>query len=545
MSTLRPLRLLSLVMMFVLLAGSLALAVPPDYLIFDIGTVEPGSAASQGFAASPLVGIATGASSGSIGQAFTWTRTEGLIGLPNLASRNYCRGNGVNDLGVVVGTGATTFYGSGALPLIWSGGAVAQLPLPAGQSLGRAEDINNDGVAVGSVDGGSLQRGAVFSGGSAYVVTATTSTGCYVNTFYAVNDAGLAVGSGWDPANAARTAGFVYDINTNTAFEVDLLPGLNSALNFAVSNAGHVAGVASINSGAGSVPFIWSQTGGSTAIPVPAGTSNGSARGVNSAGWVVGIASNAYAIPFLYDGDNTYRIADLLPAGSGWDVQTNTSSSAMGISDNGVIVGTGLHDGEIRAYAMVPDDAVAAVLQQFAAQGRDDGIAIQWGLAFRDESHTVTLERATSEYGPWQVIETATALDASLLDETAAPGQTYHYRLSITDTSGDSFVLGMITAERTTVGLTGVTLGVPAPNPTRGTTSAAYRLPAQQNVRITVHDVRGRLVRTIVDNVVAGGEHVMQWDGHDDHGVRSPAGMYFINMRTEQSSRTQRVVLTR
>ena len=89
-------------------------------------------------------------------------------------------------------------------------------------------------------------------------------------------------------------------------------------------------------------------------FPLAAGTSSGVARGVNSGGWVVGIDSSAFAIPFLYDGTNTYRLADLLPPGSGWDLSTNTSSSALGISDDGMIVGTGVRNGETHAYAMIP-----------------------------------------------------------------------------------------------------------------------------------------------------------------------------------------------
>src|SRR5204863_6091461 len=84
------------------------------------------------------------------------------------------------------------------------------------------------------------------------------------------------------------------------------------------------------------------------------GTSQGSARAVNSAGWVVGNDSSAFSIPFLYDGTNTYRLADLIPPNSGWDLSMNTSSSALGISEDGVIVGTGVHNGETHAYAMVP-----------------------------------------------------------------------------------------------------------------------------------------------------------------------------------------------
>ena len=49
----------------------------------------------------------------------------------------------------------------------------------------------------------------------------------------------------------------------------------------------------------------------------------------------------------------TYRLADLLPSGSGCDLAANTSSSALGISDNGIIVGTGVYNGAIHAYAMV------------------------------------------------------------------------------------------------------------------------------------------------------------------------------------------------
>jgi hypothetical protein len=75
---------------------------------------------------------------------------------------------------------------------------------------------------------------------------------------------------------------------------------------------------------------------------------------VNSEGWVVGTDSSAFAIPFVYDGTATYRLADIIPAGSGWDLSMNTSSSALGISDSRIIVGTGVHSGATHAYAMIP-----------------------------------------------------------------------------------------------------------------------------------------------------------------------------------------------
>lgn len=325
----------------------------PQYQIYDIGVVQVGDNASQGFGVS-RAGIAVGRSLRTNGsQAFSWTLNGGIVGLPNLPGRSYCVSNSANDNGVVVGTGATTAFGSGRLPVIWQNGVVSQLPLPVGETLGDANSVNSANVAVGSVDSGSNQRGAIYSGGSATVITPTTANGSYFLTAFGVNDAGRIVGQGIDPGNAARNVGIVYDIGQNMAFEVGALPGLNGALAFGVSNTGYVVGSSMLNQGPG-MPFIWSDQGGILAIPLASGTSEGSARAVNSTGWVVGDDSSAFSIPFLYDGTTTYRLADLIPPNSGWDLSMNTSSSALGISEDGLIVGTGVHNGETHAYAMVP-----------------------------------------------------------------------------------------------------------------------------------------------------------------------------------------------
>lgn len=338
-----------------------ALASPPQYTIVDIGVVQPGDSASQGMRVSPG-GIATGRSLGSPTQAFSWTQAGGIVGLPNLASpsRPFSVGNGVNDAGTVVGTGATTAFGSNPLPLMWQGGVVSQLPLPAGQTSGRANGVNSANVAVGSVGSGSTEFGALFDGASSLIITQTTADGSFLRTAYGVNDSGRVVGFGVNPSAAAVNVGFVYDIATGTATTVGALPGRNGAICFDISNAGHIVGSSMLNQGPGT-PFIWTEAGGMVEIPLPGGASQGSARGVNNAGWAVGTASTAFAVPFVYDGVSTYALADLIPAGSGWNLATTTSASAMGISDSGIIVGTGTYQGATHAYAMIPVPAPASL----------------------------------------------------------------------------------------------------------------------------------------------------------------------------------------
>jgi hypothetical protein len=325
----------------------------PQYQIFDIGVVDVGDNFSQGLGVSPQ-GIAVGRSIRNDGShAFSWTLQGGIVGLPDLAGRNYCVSNSANDNGVMVGTGATTVFGSGRLPVIWQNGVVSQLPLPVGQTLGDANSVNASAVAVGSVNAGSDQRGVIYSGGSATIITQTTADGSYFLTAFGINDSRRIVGQGIDPAHAARNVGIVYDIGQSMAFDVGALPGANGALAFGVSNNGYVVGSSMFNQGSG-MPFIWSDQNGIVGIPLASDTTLGQAQGVNSSGWVVGTDGGAFAVPFLYDGTNTYRLQDLIPGNSGWDLSMNTSSSAMGISENNVIVGTGVHNGETHAYAMVP-----------------------------------------------------------------------------------------------------------------------------------------------------------------------------------------------
>ncbi len=530
-----------------LLPAASVLAVPPQYLIVDIGVIAPTDFA-QGNRVS-LTGIATGRSFGNPTRAFSWTFGGGLVALPNptTPARNYCVGNGVNDLGDVVGNGTTTSFGSSPLPLLWRGGGVTVLALPAGQTLGRANDINNGGLVVGSVGSGSLEYGVKWTGGVPSVITAQTPGGSWLRTAYSVNDAGLVVGFGIDPANAARNVGILYDAIGNLATEVPPLPGHNGTLPFDISNNTFIVGSSMLNQGAG-MPFIWSAANGTKEIPLPPGASQGGCRGVNNAGWAVGTAGGVYAVPFLYDGEQTYALSALLPPGTGWDLATNTSSSAMGISEDGIIVGSGVLDGAVRAYAMIPDQGVAALLQVFAAEAGDAGVDVHWALALPGGDLRVDLERAPAADGPWTVVasrDDAEALAASILDAEAAAGRTWHYRLRVTERGGATYTLGELVIERPAAALGGPELGAPWPNPARDGAQVAFRLPTAQGVTVQVHDVRGRLVRSLVEGGLGGGEHVARWDGALADGGRAPAGVYFVTLRTATAARTQRLVLAR
>ena len=95
--------------------------------------------------------------------------------------------------------GATTAFGTGRLPVIWQNGVVSQLPLPAGETLGDANSVNALNVAAGSVDAGNNQRGVIYSGGTATIITQTTANGSFFLTAFGINDADRIVGQCMTP----------------------------------------------------------------------------------------------------------------------------------------------------------------------------------------------------------------------------------------------------------------------------------------------------------------------------------------------------------
>ena len=71
-----------------------------------------------------------------------------------------------------------------------------------------------------------------------------------------------------------------------------------------------------------------------------------------------------------------------------------------------------------------------------------------------------------------------------------------------------------------------------APNPFNPLTTIAYEVPQASAVTITVYDVSGRLVVTLVDGAVDPGRHSAIWDGRNDRGESVGSGVYFCVMET-------------
>ena len=83
------------------------------------------------------------------------------------------------------------------------------------------------------------------------------------------------------------------------------------------------------------------------------------------------------------------------------------------------------------------------------------------------------------------------------------------------------------------------------PNPMRGSVRLTFDLHESSPVRLTVYDVGGRQIRSLIDEPYAAGRHVASWDGRDDDGRRVATGIYFFNLATKSQSIGRRLVVLR
>jgi len=83
------------------------------------------------------------------------------------------------------------------------------------------------------------------------------------------------------------------------------------------------------------------------------------------------------------------------------------------------------------------------------------------------------------------------------------------------------------------------------PNPFSGNTVIKYALPKDVDVELTVYNVAGQRVRTLVNGRQRAGYKAIEWDGRDDAGRRVAPGVYFYRMKAGKFEATRKLTLLR
>ncbi|MGI6198854.1 MAG: FlgD immunoglobulin-like domain containing protein, partial [Candidatus Cloacimonadaceae bacterium] len=81
------------------------------------------------------------------------------------------------------------------------------------------------------------------------------------------------------------------------------------------------------------------------------------------------------------------------------------------------------------------------------------------------------------------------------------------------------------------------------PNPFNPTTNIAYSLKETAKVKIEIYNLKGQLVKTLVNDTLPKGEHRTTWNGQDQHGNSVSSGIYFYKMQVGDYTSTMKMML--
>ena len=64
-------------------------------------------------------------------------------------------------------------------------------------------------------------------------------------------------------------------------------------------------------------------------------------------------------------------------------------------------------------------------------------------------------------------------------------------------------------------------------------------------VTVSIYDILGREVKTLINKTLDAGFYTAQWDGTSDRGVAAPSGIYFSILKTKQNISKKKMILIR
>lgn len=79
------------------------------------------------------------------------------------------------------------------------------------------------------------------------------------------------------------------------------------------------------------------------------------------------------------------------------------------------------------------------------------------------------------------------------------------------------------------------------PNPFNPTTTISYALPQNAQVKLSVYNILGQKVRTLVDEYQSAGYKQVTWNGQNDQGSEVSSGIYFYKIQADSYTKTAKM----
>ena len=83
------------------------------------------------------------------------------------------------------------------------------------------------------------------------------------------------------------------------------------------------------------------------------------------------------------------------------------------------------------------------------------------------------------------------------------------------------------------------------PNPFNPSTYITLQLKSNENISVSIFDLKGQFIKTIFEGLMGDGKHKIIWRGVDTAGNKVGSGIYFCVVKSENSTHSKKIVMTK
>jgi hypothetical protein len=184
---------------------------------------------------------------------------------------------------------------------------------------------------------------------------------------------------------------------------------------------------------------------------------------------------------------------------------------------------------------------VPTALESFDAMAGELAVDLQWSVHTSGDDLAGFRVHRRDANGTYRVLNGVDLAPntRNYSDGTVVTGQTYVYKLEIVDNDRSFFSPEVeVAVKRLQLELTQNN-----PNPFNPTTTIGYTVPMQSLVTLTIYDVTGRFVATLINDSRSAGRYSAVWNGQSASGETVGSGVYFYRLQVGNQSLTRKMVL--
>ena len=185
-------------------------------------------------------------------------------------------------------------------------------------------------------------------------------------------------------------------------------------------------------------------------------------------------------------------------------------------------------------------------LNSFSGSVSGDVVTLKWSTATEVNNYGFDVQRSTDNE-TWTKVgfvpgsgNSNSPKNYSFTDQPSG-ASSFSYRLKQIDVGGAFKYYDAITV--TISGDNQAKLLQNSPNPFNPTTTIKYYIPEARQVTLTIYDMLGREVTTLVNQQADAGYHIVYWNGKDRYGESVASGIYLYRLQAGNFVQTKKMIM--